>query len=280
MTVAENIALSTGYHRRAGTRSPGGAPGALCRRPADRRRAPRSRRADRPPLPAERSLVAIARALAARAKLIVLDEPTARLPATDCARLFRVLHALRDQGHGLLYVTHRLDEVYGGRGRLRRPARRPSRQPRHPWVPATAPPGWCGQSSAASADPPPPRRRHARGPAVPDPRRRTDRRHGTGRPGRAGREAVGLVERRRRRAPERLGCASAGARPLLSAAEHSRQPAVPLAHGRRRRPPGGSASCPATVSWRGCAAGLTAYARALAARAGAASPALVDRPPP
>lgn len=87
-------------------------PGALRRRPENRRRTSRPRGADLPALPAERSLVAIARGLAAHAKLIVLDEPTARLPAADCARLFRVLHALRDQGHGILYVSHRLDEVY------------------------------------------------------------------------------------------------------------------------------------------------------------------------
>ncbi|MFD3581429.1 sugar ABC transporter ATP-binding protein [Streptomyces sp. NPDC058683] len=112
MTVAENIALSTGYPRRAGLIS--------WRRTRERctdalrtvaghldPAAPVSRLS-----PAERSLVAIARALATRAGLIVLDEPTARLPAADCARLFRVLHTLRDQGHGLLYVTHRLDEVY------------------------------------------------------------------------------------------------------------------------------------------------------------------------
>lgn len=61
---------------------------------------------------AERSLIAIARALSARAALIVLDEPTASLPAADCARLFDVLHSLRDRGHGIIYVSHRLDEVY------------------------------------------------------------------------------------------------------------------------------------------------------------------------
>ncbi|MEU6672050.1 sugar ABC transporter ATP-binding protein [Streptomyces sp. NPDC046727] len=112
MTVAENIALSVGYQRRAGLIS--------WRRTRERcaealrivaghldPAAPVARLS-----PAERSLVAVARALAARSRLIVLDEPTARLPAADCARLFRVLHALRDQGHGLLYVSHRLDEVY------------------------------------------------------------------------------------------------------------------------------------------------------------------------
>ncbi|PNG22601.1 sugar ABC transporter ATP-binding protein [Streptomyces cahuitamycinicus] len=112
MTVAENIALTTGYGRRAGLIS-------------WRRTRARCVEAlgivaahldpDTPVsglAPADRSLVAIARALAARARLIVLDEPTARLPAADCARLFRVLHDLRDRGHAVLYVSHRLDEVY------------------------------------------------------------------------------------------------------------------------------------------------------------------------
>ncbi|MBL1106531.1 sugar ABC transporter ATP-binding protein [Streptomyces sp. 5-8] len=112
MTVAENIALGIGYHRRAGLIS--------WRRTRERCAAALGTVAGHldpaAPVagltPAERSLVAIARALASRAGLIVLDEPTARLPAADRARLFHVLHALRERGHGLLYVSHRLDEVY------------------------------------------------------------------------------------------------------------------------------------------------------------------------
>ncbi|WP_106977258.1 sugar ABC transporter ATP-binding protein [Streptomyces sp. NRRL S-244] len=112
MTVAENIALGTGYPRRHGliswrqtrercAEALGIVAGHLA---ADARIADLA--------PAERSLVAIARGLARRAELFVLDEPTATLPAADCARLFGVLHALRDRGHGILYVSHRLDEVY------------------------------------------------------------------------------------------------------------------------------------------------------------------------
>ncbi|WP_069759940.1 sugar ABC transporter ATP-binding protein [Streptomyces sp. LUP47B] len=112
MTVAENVALGTGYPRRAG----------LVSWRQVRRRCtealeivaghldPDAAVADL--TRAERSLVAIARALATRAHLIVLDEPTASLPAADCARLFDVLHTLRDRGHAIVYVSHRLDEVY------------------------------------------------------------------------------------------------------------------------------------------------------------------------
>ncbi|GGT20210.1 sugar ABC transporter ATP-binding protein [Streptomyces toxytricini] len=112
MTVAENIALGTGYPRRHGliswrrTRE----------RCADALRSVSGHLDPDAPVtglaPAERSLVAIARALARRSELIVLDEPTATLPAADCRHLFEVLHALRDRGHGILYVSHRLDEVY------------------------------------------------------------------------------------------------------------------------------------------------------------------------
>ncbi|MCT8546456.1 sugar ABC transporter ATP-binding protein [Glaesserella parasuis] len=59
----------------------------------------------------EKALLAIARAIAINAEILVLDEPTASLPASDVEHLFTVLNRLRDQGVGMIYVTHRLDEV-------------------------------------------------------------------------------------------------------------------------------------------------------------------------
>jgi ribose transport system ATP-binding protein len=61
--------------------------------------------------PAHQALVAIARALAADARVIVLDEPTAALPRHDVDILFDAVRRLRAGGVGVLYVTHRLAEV-------------------------------------------------------------------------------------------------------------------------------------------------------------------------
>ena len=60
----------------------------------------------------EKSLVAIARALAADADVLVLDEPTASLPADEVERMFGVLRDLRNRGVGMIYVSHRLDEIF------------------------------------------------------------------------------------------------------------------------------------------------------------------------
>lgn len=61
---------------------------------------------------ADRSIVAIARAINDDCKVLVLDEPTASLPDADVRQLFTVLTALRARGVSILYVTHRLDEVF------------------------------------------------------------------------------------------------------------------------------------------------------------------------
>jgi ribose transport system ATP-binding protein len=60
----------------------------------------------------EKSLVAIARALAVEADILVLDEPTASLPADEVERLFAAIRPLKARGVSMIYVSHRLDEVF------------------------------------------------------------------------------------------------------------------------------------------------------------------------
>jgi ribose transport system ATP-binding protein len=60
----------------------------------------------------EKSLVAIARALAVEADILVLDEPTASLPADEVERLFNAIRPLKDRGVAMIYVSHRLDEIF------------------------------------------------------------------------------------------------------------------------------------------------------------------------
>jgi ribose transport system ATP-binding protein len=112
MTVAENICMTLGFPRRHG----------LIDWSAARRRAAATLEvlgADIDPeiriqslSRTEKSLVAIARALAAEAEILVLDEPTASLPADEVTRLFSALRRLRSHGVAMIYVSHRLDEVF------------------------------------------------------------------------------------------------------------------------------------------------------------------------
>jgi ribose transport system ATP-binding protein len=61
---------------------------------------------------AERALLGIVRALSLKAEVIVLDEPTAALPEPDAVLLFGVLKNLRANGTSVIYVTHRLGELF------------------------------------------------------------------------------------------------------------------------------------------------------------------------
>jgi ribose transport system ATP-binding protein len=62
--------------------------------------------------PAERQQVAIAKALFRRAKLLILDEPTAALDARRIDRLFELIGDLKTQGVAVLYISHHLEEVF------------------------------------------------------------------------------------------------------------------------------------------------------------------------
>ena len=60
---------------------------------------------------AEKWLVTICRALVRKARLIVMDEPTASLSAAEARKLFDIVDDLRSSGVAILYVSHRLDEI-------------------------------------------------------------------------------------------------------------------------------------------------------------------------
>jgi len=59
----------------------------------------------------ERQIIEIARALSRKARLLILDEPTAALSHHEAETLFTFVRRLRDQGVAIIYITHRLDEV-------------------------------------------------------------------------------------------------------------------------------------------------------------------------
>ena len=59
----------------------------------------------------EQQLVEIARAVGAKARVLILDEPTASLSEADTKNLFAVIRRLRAQGVGMIYISHRLEEL-------------------------------------------------------------------------------------------------------------------------------------------------------------------------
>jgi ABC-type sugar transport system ATPase subunit len=60
----------------------------------------------------EQQLVAIARAFALAARVIVLDEPTATLSASEVERLFALVRRVRAEGVAIVYISHRLEEIF------------------------------------------------------------------------------------------------------------------------------------------------------------------------
>jgi rhamnose transport system ATP-binding protein len=60
----------------------------------------------------EQQLVEISKAIGAKARVLIMDEPTASLTEPEVESLFRVIAAFRAEGAGILYISHRLEEVF------------------------------------------------------------------------------------------------------------------------------------------------------------------------
>ncbi len=122
MTVAENVAIANSYPKRGGR-----AWGPIDWQGADALAAkalggigagidPQARVSSLSRT--EKSLVAIARVLVTPCDFLVLDEPTASLPADEVETLFAAIRRMQAAGVGLIYVSHRLDEVFRIAGRV------------------------------------------------------------------------------------------------------------------------------------------------------------------
>lgn len=113
LTVAENIALGlepAGFWRRVDWRERRARARALLEQISARISV--DEEAGHLSMP-EQQLVEIARALGANARILILDEPTASLSDEAAESLFRVIHQLRERGTGIIYISHRLEELSG-----------------------------------------------------------------------------------------------------------------------------------------------------------------------
>jgi ribose transport system ATP-binding protein len=61
---------------------------------------------------AQKQMVEIARALARNVRVLILDEPTSSLTERETERLFEIIATLRERGVGIIYISHRLEEVF------------------------------------------------------------------------------------------------------------------------------------------------------------------------
>ena len=59
----------------------------------------------------QRQMVEIAKAVSYDAKIIVFDEPTSSLTETEVEHLFRIINMLRDKGCGIIYISHKMEEI-------------------------------------------------------------------------------------------------------------------------------------------------------------------------
>lgn len=61
---------------------------------------------------AQQQMIEIAKAVSAHAKLVIMDEPTSSLATHETKLLFEIINRLRDNGVAIIFITHRLDEIF------------------------------------------------------------------------------------------------------------------------------------------------------------------------
>ena len=118
LTVAENVALALergGLWRRVDWRRRRDAAAALLARVGST--IDPGRTVDTLSMP-EQQIVEIAKAIGTEARIVVMDEPTASLTSQEVEGLFRVIGRLRDEQVGIIYISHRLEEIYAVADRI------------------------------------------------------------------------------------------------------------------------------------------------------------------
>lgn len=61
---------------------------------------------------AEQQVVEIAKAISARAEILIMDEPTAALSERECEQLYNITDKLREQGTSIIFISHRIEDMY------------------------------------------------------------------------------------------------------------------------------------------------------------------------
>ena len=60
----------------------------------------------------EQQLVEIAKAISLNSQIIVMDEPTSAISEKEAEKLFTIIRRLRSEGKGIIYITHRMEEIF------------------------------------------------------------------------------------------------------------------------------------------------------------------------
>jgi rhamnose transport system ATP-binding protein len=118
LTVAENVALAlerAGLWRKVDWRRRHEAASGLLARIGSA--IDPARTVDTLSLP-EQQIVEIAKAIGVNARIVVMDEPTASLTSREVERLFQVIGRLREAQVGVIYISHRLEEIFGVADRI------------------------------------------------------------------------------------------------------------------------------------------------------------------